>query len=181
MFNKRGISAVIATVLLILLTITAVAILAGFIVPFVRDSLEGSTACFDYTDYFQFEERFEVGGETLRYNCYDGTKHGAFVKASAAQALIAAEVDGFELVFLKAAGGESARVSIPGTEVTLLNGDPATVPSPGEAFIYVYDTVNIGGDIYDGEIEVYPRLKSGKLCEKSDIITLRECGANVNL
>jgi len=175
MFNKRGVSAVIATVLLILLTVTAVAILAGFIVPFVRDSLEGSTACIDYTDYFKFEERFEVGEQTLRYNCYnkDTGVHGAFVKAGAAQARISAEVDGFELVFLKAGGGDSARVSIPGSDTTRIGGGSSSTPSPGEGFIYIY---NAGTEIYDGEIAVYPRLKSGKLCEKSDTITLRECG-----
>ena len=35
MTNKRGLSAVVATVLLILITIVGVGIIAGFVVPFV--------------------------------------------------------------------------------------------------------------------------------------------------
>jgi flagellin-like protein len=45
-FDRRGISPVIATVLVILVTLVAVTIIWGAIVPLVEDKLESSKACF---------------------------------------------------------------------------------------------------------------------------------------
>ena len=53
--KKRGLSGVVATALLLLITISAVVIVANFIIPFVNKSLE-STSCFKFRDYFSFEE-----------------------------------------------------------------------------------------------------------------------------
>jgi flagellin-like protein len=55
MNNKKGISAVIATVLLIMLTVAAVALIAGVIIPFVKNQLDTSKKCFDITDQISIE------------------------------------------------------------------------------------------------------------------------------
>jgi flagellin-like protein len=44
---KKGISAVVATVLIILITVAAVAIIWGAIIPMITNQLEGGTACLD--------------------------------------------------------------------------------------------------------------------------------------
>lgn len=47
MQSKRGVSAVVATVLIILITVAAVGIIWAAIMPLVRDSIDSSKACFD--------------------------------------------------------------------------------------------------------------------------------------
>ena len=43
--DKRGVSPVIATVLLLVLTLVAVSILSVFVIPFVKNSLSGGEDC----------------------------------------------------------------------------------------------------------------------------------------
>lgn len=45
--NKRGISAIVATVLIILITVAAVAIVWSVIIPLINNSIKGSSVCFD--------------------------------------------------------------------------------------------------------------------------------------
>lgn len=46
-FGKKGISAIVATVLIILITVAAVTIVWVAIIPMIGDQLEAGTACFD--------------------------------------------------------------------------------------------------------------------------------------
>src|SRR3989344_1187367 len=46
MNNKQGVSTIVTVVLLILVSITAVALIAAFIVPFIKGSLTESQECF---------------------------------------------------------------------------------------------------------------------------------------
>lgn len=171
MRSKRGLSPVIATVLLILLTIAAVVIVAGIVIPFVRNNLSESTACLNYRDYFQFEE--EIDG--LRFNCYDSGNQGITVKASTVSESVSNEINGFELVFLK--GENSERVSfVNNTLSTSLwklggsSGDVLKMPYSGEIITYVYDA----GEKFDS-VEIYPLLKSGDVCEVSDSVNIINC------
>jgi len=47
MNNKKGISAIVATVLIILITVAAVTIIWAAIIPMITGNLEGSSECFD--------------------------------------------------------------------------------------------------------------------------------------
>jgi len=47
MKNKKGISAIVATVLIILITVAAVTIIWAAIIPMIQDQIGGSTECFD--------------------------------------------------------------------------------------------------------------------------------------
>jgi flagellin-like protein len=53
--GKKALSPIIAIVLLILITIAAGAIIAGFVVPFVNTGLDESTRCLDFKDYYSFK------------------------------------------------------------------------------------------------------------------------------
>ena len=65
--KKKALSDVVATVLIILLTVIAGAIIAQFIVPYVKDSLAESSECLDYNNgYFQFEEKIGLKKIILR-------------------------------------------------------------------------------------------------------------------
>ncbi len=61
--SKKAVSPVITTVFLILLSILAVFLIAGVVIPFVRNSLSESKECFDTLD--QLEINTESG-----YTCY---------------------------------------------------------------------------------------------------------------
>jgi flagellin-like protein len=47
MKNKKGISAIVATVLIILITVAAVTIIWAAIIPMIQNTIEGSQECFD--------------------------------------------------------------------------------------------------------------------------------------
>ncbi len=59
--NRRGVSPVIATVLLIVLTIGLVAVIFSFVIPFVNDQLGNSKACLAVLGGIEFAD--------TKYNC----------------------------------------------------------------------------------------------------------------
>ena len=63
--KKKGISEVVATMLLVLLAVLGVTIIAGFVVPYIKDNLS-STGCFKARDYYKFDNSFG-------FNCYEGS------------------------------------------------------------------------------------------------------------
>ena len=169
--QKRGLSAIVASVLLILLTISAVAIVANFIIPFADKSLE-STECFKFRDYFAFDESFN-------YNCYDNNnnRYVLTIKARADNSS-SEKVLGFKLRFL---GGGNA-ISVDG-----LSGDPAgdlamfdnvgngkiIVPSPGGRYSAL--SYNYSSNYNYEKVEVYPVLEGGRVCDVSDSIKMIDC------
>jgi flagellin-like protein len=190
--SKRGLSAVIATVLLLLITISAVVIIAGVILPFITGNLESSTECVDFRGYFTFEEKFEFGGDTLRYNCYqdadgDGSNelYGASIRAGVNKSGSVDELVGFDLVYIVKQGAAKTVKVRDGEEsegVLLLSGESVSVlrvPGPGEVRTYVYE--ESGGSEYE-KVEVYPVLSNDRICDMSDEIELRRCTpGNVDL
>lgn len=60
--NKKGISAVVATVLIILITIAAVGIIWTAVIPMIRNQISGGTVCFDA------EAAVEIGAS---YSCIE--------------------------------------------------------------------------------------------------------------
>ena len=172
-YNKGGIAPVIATILLVLLTLGAISILAGFVIPFVRDNLQKGTECVPYRGYFSFED-------SLGYTCFDSAgKNGFTVKAGTATKEVSDKVIGFDVVFI--AGGEgkkaSAREDNSASELKMLNSSESIkIPQSGEIRTYVYNV----GKKYDS-VEIYPVLASEAVCEKSDSIKLVLCGQEVSL
>jgi flagellin-like protein len=190
MIGKRGLSPVVATVLLLLLTVTAVVIVATVIIPFTN-KLPDATECISYRDYYNFEESFEFVDDTYRYNCYRDSdssggsdKFGFSVKGGSADGT--EDIGGFDLVFIvKQGSSKTISVRDGGTfsdTVMLSSSGGVTigvadleVPGPGEVRTYLYQKE---GEEYR-KAEVYPVLKSGKICDKSDEIVLIECIDNV--
>lgn len=163
--KKRGVSTVVATVSLLLLTIVAVALLYSFVVPFVRENLDESTECLAYSEYFVFSEKFD-------FNCYKtegGRKlYQVSVGAKNVENKIGQEVGGFELVFY--GDDKSTVVDVNGGEVPLgpaenriyMLGKPLEsikIPQPGETRTYEYNTTE-----WYSEAEIYVKLKTGRIC-----------------
>src|SRR3989338_78572 len=190
MINKKGLSQIIATVLLLLMTIAAAAIIAGVVIPFTRERLDKGTECVTFQNHFKFQEVLEFGDEEYRYNCYQeiGEQHlnGASVRASSLNDSI---IVGFNLVFI-IKGWESARFEVRDNveegckieNIKMFGSNCASlgnlkIPKSGEVRTYAYNS----SAKYD-KIEIYPVLKNGRICELSDEIDLRVCNsALINL
>ncbi|MBI3334666.1 type IV pilin [Candidatus Pacearchaeota archaeon] len=165
--KKRGLSTIVATVLIIMITVVSAAVIATFVVPFVRDGLQKSTECVDYDSYFMFDE-------SLRYNCYAGTGYNISVRAANLQSA-SEKVKGFNLV-LYAEGYSIAVPVLAGEPVNAMRMFDITapalaVPRAGETRTYYYDD----GAVYTSG-ELYPILASGKVCkQRNDRIAFVRC------
>ena len=160
---KRGISPVVATVLLLLITIIAVSMIAVFIVPFVKNNLTKSDECFAVLEDIGFDD----GG----YNCVasEGTEDftGFSIKIDGS------EIAGFK-VFLFEGGKSEAYEILEGSqvpEIRMLDGifnNSLEIPTNGGVRTYVAQ-----GAFERAEIN--PLLKSGKPCKTTDSIRIRAC------
>jgi flagellin-like protein len=176
MGNKRGLSEVVSTVLVIMLTISAIAILAGFLVPFVRNSLNKGTECTSYGEFYSFDESFN-------YNCYNITTGNNIyllsIKKSSDRAL-ENNSDELRIVF-KTKSGEQKTLTVKngGASSNLAgsilvageNNNNLRVPRAGGTLTYIY---NGSTESYESA-EVYSVLRSGRICEQKDFINLRKC------
>lgn len=169
MFSKRGVSPIIATVLLVILTLVAVGILAAFVIPFVNDSFKNSKECFDVLDKVKFD------GDSL-YNCYSynvsGQREG---RTGFSVRMDTAEALAFKVTFTSAGRGntytiENATVS---SEIRMLNNEfglPLEVPLKGGVRTYV-----INGTYQ--RVELAPVLKSGDVCDTRASVVVGECAS----
>lgn len=184
--KKRGVSTVVATVLIILLTITVAGLVAQVIIPYVRENLAKSTECFAYKDYFQFEQSLEYQGQTKKYNCYQsqGALVGSSIKA-VTKGNISENLKGFNITFRNSGSSEIAGISNGVTTTKGINGvwifnssEALQVPKEGEVITYVYKSIqNKPYEI----AEVYPVLKSGRICPMSSSIKILLCdGVNLS-
>ncbi|MFH1290895.1 MAG: archaellin/type IV pilin N-terminal domain-containing protein [Nanoarchaeota archaeon] len=178
--QKKGLSPVVATVAVIMLTLVAAGFIAGVVVPLIKNQLNDAKECFGYEEYFTFYEEFE-------YNCYINIStdwlHGVSIKAKAASGDKVEQVKGFNLQFM--GSGESIAVTVEnGTavrdEIRMLKLSKTflEVPKQGEVKTYVYN----GTRRFDS-VEVFPLLKSGRVCEGTSKIDLRgeRCHSSVDL
>ncbi|MDO8459737.1 MAG: hypothetical protein Q7S74_01375 [Nanoarchaeota archaeon] len=171
-YKKKGLSEVVATILIVLLTVSAVVIIMGVIVPFVKKSLSESTRCVDYKDYFDFYEK-------MNYNCkrsFGSSSLYAFsVGAQNKIEETATKVIGFDLVFV----GEGATKSVEAMNgsqavrtdegLRMLNYTVSNIETPGrgEVRTYVYNS----SQNYK-EVQVYPVLTNGICTDMSDSIKI---------
>lgn len=184
MNNKRGLSTIVATILVIAITVVAVVLIAKVIIPFVQENLDKSTRCLSYQDYFQFKESFEYNGKEYRYNCHNQSTENLYaVSIQTSNLNDSSNIKGFKLIFSQE---DSDSISVLDNQATSNNEGgirmldsslgSLSVPKEGEFFTYVF---NAGSAIYD-EVEIMPLLASGKICPASDKISLESC-SNVPL
>ena len=180
--KKKGIASILATVLIVLLTITAASIIAGFVIPFVKDNLESGSACVKYSDYFKFKEIFEYDRIEYRYNCYDSQNklYGFSVSTQSNETEVTEKIAGFDIVLWEEGNNEKLSVrNGEGTtnEVRMLDGSRLIkIPVNGiETYVY-----NLESEIVFDRAEIHPVLKSGETCKESDIITMIPCASNIN-
>ena len=165
--KKRGLSPVIAVVLLLLITVIAAGIIVAFVVPFVNDNLRSSGECFDVLGDLSFDE--------TPFNCFNNTDDGGRTGFSVRvnnDAII-----GFR-VSLQATGSSNAVDVENGTNGSLLNPEIRMLTNdfsillsvPGRGGVRTY----VAMGIFD-KAEIFPILESGGKCELADDINFKRC------
>ena len=171
MIRKKGLSSVVATVSLILLTFAAVGIIAEYIIPLVKDNLSDGGECLNYRDYFSFRDE-------LGYNCGKNGLYSVSVGASPAGGETGKKINGFVLVFIEETGDSSdVEVSIGSSDFGMDEGMirrvntslKLDVPKSGEVRTYVYNSSK-----RFISVEIYPKLMSDRLCSLTDSIKIED-------
>jgi len=158
MNNKKGISAIVATVLIILITVAAVTIIWAAIIPMISNELDGATECFDASAALSVISDF---------SCYNETSGDVSVQVSRA-------TGDFTLL------GVDVLVSFEGSAETVKFGE-SEVPDANGAMVYNI-TGNTGpkNHTLDGvdQASVAARVQAGqteKLCDGSAVTAIRAC------
>jgi hypothetical protein len=181
MMGRKGLSPVVATIAVILVTIGAVTFIAGFLVPYMQGQLVEGTECTDYREYFTFDDSFG-------FNCYvldDGDYLTAVtVRADSVPNDVAQGIKGFQFLFYYE--GDSNKIVVedgfapnPNNEgLKMLNNNTREieVPSDGGVRTYTYNS-----SVKVERVEIFPVLKENeRLCPKSgDIETTLPCSQEV--
>lgn len=164
--NKLGVSPIIATVLLLLITVVAAGLISLFVVPFVQKSLTDSGEC------FQIRQGILVG--STPYLCHASSTND---RTSFSVKVESDKVIGFTAVMYSGDSAQTFEVTN-GTNTNgiwlLENGalkNELKIPPVRGVRTYV-----VSG-IYD-KVELYPIVLSGNKCDMTDSIELKPCTDN---
>lgn len=162
--EKRGVSPLISTVLLILVSITAAIIIFTVVVPFVRNTLSESKECFGTLD--QLTINTESG-----FTCYYGTGN-KIVNITIKRGSKEAEIERFKISI--SGQGTSNMFDIKDGEIRVKMLDGSTsieIPEAGGERTYSLNTT-MTEVLY---AEVYPVMESGKMCDPTDRAQIDNC------
>lgn len=172
--NKRGVSAVVGSVLLIVITVISVALIISFILPFIKDKLGESEECLNALDSIEFAPS--------KFNCYKTTttadETGFSVKVKNDK------IKGFRIALIDDINGSSKVYDISdgitNPELRMVGGAPGTYngalifPNAGGQRSYV------ANGIYS-EAEIAPILENNRVCDVADKVVFKACHTNVIL
>ena len=179
--QKKGMSSIVATSLVITITILAGAILGSFIVPFVQKNLERSTECNDFENYFSLET------ELLGPICYQTVSNNNYIVIGAKNdKTLELGVNGLNLLLIQVSNpgnpaGKAVSINVKqggasDQKLQLLGAgnqlSAALPPKSGEILTYVYND----GQKYD-RVDIAAIVGNGKVCERrSDRVKIAPCG-----
>lgn len=155
MKNKKGISAVIETVLLVLITITAVGILSAVIIPMIRDKLDKSAEC------MKIEEKISIVSD--EYTCTNSVKTLLKVDRKFGD-----ESKIIKLVFSISSGDKSKNFQVENDKPTALDSElkmyansetKLVIPAPGESKTYNISFANATS------VKVTPVMEGNIICD----------------
>lgn len=133
MMNKKGISSVVATVLIILLTVVAVGLLGQFVVPYVQNTLDDSSICLDYQKYASFNSE-------LNFNCYNVLDKEYYLSVqTASKPELTSNVRGFVFVFENKTESIPVRV-VTNSSIGIYGETGFELPDSGETITYNYSS-----------------------------------------
>lgn len=167
MIKKRGLSPIVATVLIIMITVIAATIIATFVVPFVQNVPEEGQKCFEVFSDLKFHD-------TL-YNCYSTNNSGNNFTGFSVS-VNDKEVKGFTLLAINKGSSDRYEITdgISSPDLKMLGGnfgEALELPENGGVRTYVYNGLV-------ESFEIYPILSDGKQCERSDLMEPELCADN---
>jgi len=154
--NNKAISAVIATVLIILITVAAITIIWAAIIPLINKQLSSGTNCLDAVAQVQI-----VSDEG--YTCYKVNSTGANKNMTLQVRHGAKDFTLADISVLVSAGGDSTTLSVDKNQVGTKQG----LPGANEAKVYVINTTTITGTI--SKVEIAPIVSVGNTENTCDI------------
>ena len=161
MINKKGVSAVIATVLIILITVAATAILWRFVMPLITGNIDEGTKCFDTMDQIKVVDDIYTCKNTnnISVQISRGTKNFSLLDIQ---------------VKINVAGGNSKTLTIY-NQSTTLGANKLVRPEVNEDRVYFIDTTGISNP---ESVQIASMVKisnSKQACTLTEPITLRNC------
>lgn len=166
--NKKGVSAIIATVILIALVIGLVAIVWAIVTNLVKDKLGQTKDCFGNFDKITINER---------YTCYDLTNNLLYVSIAIADTTID------EVVVSVSGEGELKSFRINNIDkydyaknyVDLDFGGELILPEENSGKTYILDTSDIGLAMTPDVIKIAPVIGKNQ-CDVSDsVFSIEDC------
>lgn len=160
--NKKGISAIIATLLLVALTIVLVVIVWTVINGLVSQKINQSSACFGNFDPVTINDQ---------YTCYNSSSHAVQFSLDVGST----NVDG--VIVSISSSGTSSSISINSTagqvpNLSLYNGTTTVMsPAKNSGITYLYNWT--GSDV-PNSIQIAP-IVSGQQCGASNAVPLDDC------
>ena len=163
MKSKKAISAVVATVLIILITVAAVTIIWAAVIPMIQENIQGSTEC------FEADASFSIGSD---YSCVDSDDEEVRIQVERKSGDY--ELDDVRIILGQGGTTESVKVS------ELTGGNPIA----GGSAVY---TIDLNGDSdVDGEVTlddvdsatVAAIVKAGQSieeCSSGQMVEISEC------
>ena len=163
MNNKKGISAVVATVLIILITVAAVAIIWAAIIPMIKNQIQGSTVCLSATS--QVSAVVEDGLTCVNKTSYNATTGNMtfFVQVSRLEK----EFELKKIQVLISEAGSTKTFEITGTNVLGQNED--------KMYYMNYTNTTVGGP---DKVEVAPVVGVGNVeepCGGTGAVVIKAC------
>jgi flagellin-like protein len=143
--KKKGLSPVVATVLLIGISVALVAVILGIVKPFAEEQLKESKRCYDVLGGISFN---------YEYTCYNDTNKTMIVSISQGDI----ELDGMIFVFNDINGTSSESFTLNNIE-----GDEYKIPGPESGKRYYFH----GVELKPSYIAVAP-IVGGDSCDVSD-------------
>ncbi|MEK6898517.1 MAG: type IV pilin N-terminal domain-containing protein [Nanoarchaeota archaeon] len=165
---KRGVSPVVATVLLLVITVALISVLAAFVIPFVRNSLDGGSDCFETINKLTL-----VGTD---YACLDASGTTELTGISVQRGAI--DIEGFTLILHNAGSATPYKITEDGDlggVIKMLGASDNVLNIPAKGGLRTY--VATGSF---SKIEVAPIIGS-KSCDVSDSIDLVPCEEGITL
>lgn len=185
--KKQGLSTIVATTLILLITVVAITFLITFLIPFMKGNLNKGSECVDYGTYFSFDDSFNLNCKIeLDSNTYPDLFLSVRAKSDAE---LAKDIAGFELEFVDSDGAstrvlqfidKATGVAAPGDRPedasasaitmnmcgsTLIGLNELKIPNSNEYGVISYRY----NDMRDyTSVDIFPILKSGTVCEKSN-------------
>ncbi len=172
--KKRGLSPVIATVMIIMVTVAAAALIMGFVLPFITEQTESSSECFEV-----FPKGVEIA--STAYNCFLNTS----VYCQTDPDVLCNPRSGFSIRVNKE-GVAGFKVSLTGdgeSKAYTINGNKSygdlrqlneewnqDLKIPGSGGMKTY----VANGVYES-IQVLPILEGGRECEVTDKKILSVC------